>query len=93
MDKLFGIDVSKKAEVDDDLEIEKETTAHKAYASPMQEDVEAVSEYEDEIEVTESDFVQSKDLSEKDKKQKPKSVTGMDVDYDNLESHDSKEIL
>ena len=92
MDKLFGIDVSKKADFDDELEAEKQASARKTYASPMVENEAEVSA--EVVEDAQYSNVESiKPVAKQDVKHKTKTVSGMDVDYGHNDSPDSKEIL
>ena len=89
MDKLFGIDISKKADFDDEVEEQKEVVSRKKYATPMQDEVEKV----EEPEYNEEPVVPSV-KPEQEHKQKPKSVSDdMNVRYADNEQSDSKEIL
>lgn len=89
MDKLFGIDISKKADFDDEVEEQKEVASRKKYATPMQDEVEKV----EEPEYGEEPVVPSV-IPEQEHKQKPKSVSDdMNVRYGDDEQSDGKEIL
>lgn len=92
MDKLFGIDVSKKADFDDELEAEKQASARKTYASPMTEnEAEVSAEMVEDAEYGDIESIQP--VMRQDVKPKTKTVSGMDVDYGHNDSPDSKEIL
>lgn len=92
MDKLFGIDISKKAESDFELEDEKQTSVGRNYREPMSE-VEA----EDEIEEVQTEEVVSEPVRTPIRRSPAHSdtVPDLSVDYskESQKHHDSKEIF